>query len=64
MSISLELGTTSATQVLRQKDTSIVLKINGYNYEFMSSCIFFKIFLGVGQSRVKPIKLTTCSEGE
>ena len=62
MSISLELGTTSATQVLRQKDTSIVLKIDGYNYEFMY--FFFKIFLGVGQSRVKPIKLTTCSEGE
>ena len=35
MSISLELGTTSATQVLRQKDTSIVLKIDGCNYEFM-----------------------------
>ena len=35
MSISLELGTTSATQVLKQKDTSIVLKIDGYNYEFM-----------------------------
>ena len=42
MSISLELGTTSATQVLRQKDKSIVLKIDGYNYEFMSSCIFFQ----------------------
>ena len=35
MSISLELGTTSATQVLRQKDTNIVLKIDGFNYEFM-----------------------------
>ena len=38
MSISLELGTTSATQVLRQKDTSIVLKKDGHNYKFMYFC--------------------------